>query len=186
DAQPADVLLAAIDLRGEYFKPYPYWNCSTSAPAERLRGDLELLVRIAGEGWCRAAKDISMGGVLGTALMLLECSDVGAIVDLDAIPLPPGTSLDLWLRTFPSFGFLLSVAPAHVEPVRSLFAQRGIACAPIGTCTRERTLRVSRGAEEALLWDLEREPFTGERAHKLRTIPKEIDCARDTVRRALA
>jgi uncharacterized protein len=168
DAEPGDMLLAAIDLRGAYFKTYPYWNCSTNAPSERLRGDLELLVRIADGGLCRAAKDISMGGLLGTALMLLECSDVGASVDLDAIPLPPGISLESWLRTFPSFGFLLSVAPAHAEAVQSLFERRGIACAPIGACKRERTLTIRRQAEAAVLWDLEREPFTGGGAYARR------------------
>jgi uncharacterized protein len=165
DAAPGDVLLAAIDLRGAYFKTYPYWNCSTDAPSERLRGDLELLVQIAGDGLCQAAKDISMGGILGTALMLLECSDVGARIDLDAIPVPRGSALEPWLRTFPSFGFLLSVAPANVAAVQALFVRRGIACAAVGTCTRERTLTVQRAGESAVLWDLEREPFTGGAAH---------------------
>jgi uncharacterized protein len=165
DAEAGDVLLAAIDLRGSYFKTYSYWNCSTGAPHERLRGDLELLVQIAGEELCRAAKDISMGGILGTALMLLECSDVGAEIDLDAIPLPPGVELEAWLRTFPSFGFLLSVAPANALAVQSLFLRRGIACAPVGACTRDRTLTVRRGDETAVLWDIEREPFTGGGAH---------------------
>jgi AIR synthase-related protein len=168
DAKPDDVLLAAIDLRGEHFKAYPYWNCSTGAPPERLREDLQLLVQVADAGLCASAKDISMGGILGTALMLLESSGVGANVDLEAIPHPPGVALEAWLRTFPSFGFVLSIAPGHVEAVRSLFARRGIACAPIGTCTRERALTIRRGAETALLWDLEAEPFTGGGAYALR------------------
>lgn len=187
DAEPGDVLLAAIDLRGEYYKTYPYWNCSTSAPAQRLRDDLEVLVQIAADGSCRAAKDISMGGILGTALMLLECSDVGATIDLDAIPIPPGVTLETWLRTFPSFGFVLSVAPANAPSVQALFARRGIACEPVGACTRERTLTVHRRGESAELWDLEREPFTGAGAYSDANYPvQEIDHARDAIRRALA
>ena len=56
--------------------------------AERLRGDLELLPQLAEDGLCDAAKDISMAGTLGTALMLLECSQVGARIDLDAHSAP--------------------------------------------------------------------------------------------------
>jgi hypothetical protein len=32
DARPGDALMAAVDLRGEWQDPYPYWNASTSAP----------------------------------------------------------------------------------------------------------------------------------------------------------
>src|SRR5690606_1601163 len=28
DAQPGDVLVAAIDLRGAYREPFPHWNCT--------------------------------------------------------------------------------------------------------------------------------------------------------------
>jgi uncharacterized protein len=161
DARPGDVLLAAIDLRGAFFQSHPFWNCSTSAPPERLRGDLDVLVRIADDRLCRAGKDISMGGILGTTLMLLEGSGVGAVVDLDAIPLPQGVSLEQWLPSFPSFGFLLSVAPEQVSAVQDRFVRRGIACAAIGTCTTERMLTIQQGAEAAVLWDLEREAFTG-------------------------
>ena len=78
----------AVDLRGQWQEPYPYWNASTSAPAERLRADLDVLAVLAEEGLCDAAKDISMAGAVGTALMLLECSRVGARLDVDAMPRP--------------------------------------------------------------------------------------------------
>jgi selenophosphate synthetase-related protein len=78
--------VAAIDLRGRFQEPYAYWNASTGAPAERLRADLEVLPGLAEAGLVRAAKDISMAGVIGTALMLLECSGKGAVIDLDAVP----------------------------------------------------------------------------------------------------
>ncbi|MBU2408747.1 MAG: sll0787 family AIR synthase-like protein, partial [Gammaproteobacteria bacterium] len=60
NARPGDVLVMAIDLRGAYEEPFPYWNASTAAPAERLRDDLELLPALAEDGLCDAAKDISM------------------------------------------------------------------------------------------------------------------------------
>lgn len=156
-ARAGQRLLMAVDLRGAFAEPYPFWNASTTAPAGRLRADLELLPALAEEGLCGAAKDISMAGTLGTALMLLECSRVGARIDLDAVPLPPGVPLERWLTAFPSFGYLLAVDEAHVATVQSRFQMRDIACAEIGTIddTRRVSIHAGRGAtaHHALLWN---------------------------------
>jgi AIR synthase-related protein len=161
DAHPGDTLLAAIDLRGAFFEPYPYWNCSTAAPPERLRADLEIMPRMAEDGMCTSAKDISMGGVLGTLLMLMEGSGIGATVQLERIPRPAQAGLERWLTSFPSFGYLLAVAPADATAVCRRFTERGIACAPFGNCTHGAQLVVELGEERELFWDLRRESFTG-------------------------
>ena len=77
DARPGDHLIAAIDLRGRYRDPFPNWEAATDAPSGRLRSDLAILPDIAEARLCVAAKDISQGGIVGTALMLAECSGVG-------------------------------------------------------------------------------------------------------------
>ena len=129
---PATDLLMAVDLRGRFEEPYPFWNASVGAPAVRLRGDLELLPLLAESGLCDAAKDISMAGTLGTALMLLECSQVGARIDLASIPRPVDVPLAHWLTAFPSFGYLLSVRDEYVERVQAQFEARSLACAVSG------------------------------------------------------
>jgi selenophosphate synthetase-related protein len=159
------VLLAAIDLRGAYVRSYDYWNASTGAPAQRLRDDIALLAGIAGDGLCVAAKDISMGGLPGTAAMLGECSGVGLTIDIEAVPRPPGIELERWLRTFPSFGYLLSVRPQFADAVTARFAARDVACAPVGVCTRERRIVLEQHGERATFWDLGAAPFTGAVAH---------------------
>ena len=58
--------VAAIDLRGRYREPFANWDAATDAPPARLRGDIALLQEIADAGLCRAAKDISQGGIVGT------------------------------------------------------------------------------------------------------------------------
>lgn len=158
-ARAGDRLLMAVDLRGQWQEPFPYWNASTEAPAERLRADLELLPAIAEAGLCEAAKDISMAGTLGTTLMLLECSGVGAVVDLDAMPRPEGVSLLRWLTAFPSYGFILSVRPEHVNAVQQRFEARGLACSDVGEVKAVRQLIVQQGHEWALLWNLATQPF---------------------------
>jgi AIR synthase-related protein len=161
DARPGDRLLVAVDLRGRYEEPYPYWNASTQAPAERLRGDLELLPLMAESGLCKAAKDISMAGVLGTLLMLLECSRVGANIDLDSLPRPAGTDSDdawlRWLTAFPSYGFVLSVATRQVPAVLELFARRGLSAAAVGEVILAPQVTLAQGTERALLWDFSSE-----------------------------
>ena len=158
DAAPGDRLLMAVDLRGAYEEPHPYWNAATRAPGERLRADLELLPSLAEAGLCRAAKDISMAGAIGTALMLLECSGVGAVIDVDAIPRPDaavdGAPLLRWLQAFPSYGFVLSVRPNVAAAVTARFHARGIACAAVGEITAAPQVVLRRGDEQALLWDV--------------------------------
>ena len=116
-AQPGDRLVMAIDLRGQMHPKYPFWNAATTTEPNRLRGDLELLPKLAENGLCTAGKDISMGGIIGTTLMLLETSNSGAVLDLDVIPRPPEIPFDRWLVSFPSYGFLLSVHPDRVSTV---------------------------------------------------------------------
>jgi len=178
-ARPGDRLLMAVDLRGAWQAGHPFWNASTSAPAERLRADLALLPEIAEAGLCDAGKDISMAGVLGTLLMLLECSGAGAHVDLARLPLPPGTpgwhetgnaafTAHLrWLSAFPSYGYLLSVRESQAEAVQAVFDSQGIACSDIGTVQPGARLTLQLGDTQTALWDLAAEPFIGAAPHAL-------------------
>jgi selenophosphate synthetase-related protein len=64
--------------------------------------------------------------------MLAETSGVAIEIDLEAIRPPPGVTLERWLKTFPSYGFLLSVARRDVEQTLSLFHARDLHAAVIG------------------------------------------------------
>jgi AIR synthase-related protein len=161
DARPGDRLVAAIDLRGRYREPFPNWEAATDAPSARLRGDVELLPLIAEAGLSRAGKDISQAGLVGTAMMLAECSGVGLTIDLGAVPRPEGVALERWLQSFPSFGYLLSVPPAHLGAVLARFATRGIAAADIGAVTAGTVVEIAQAGERATVWDFARETLIG-------------------------
>jgi AIR synthase-related protein len=161
DAMPGDRLLAAIDLRGRFREPYPFWDASTSASAQRLRDDIELLPLIAEAGLCRAAKDISNAGVVGTALMLLECSGLGATIDVTAIPRPTDVPLLRWLTCFPSFGYLLAVNPSKAAAVMDQFSARDIACADVGVTDASGRVQLSDGTSQVSLWDFASGPLIG-------------------------
>jgi uncharacterized protein len=161
DAVPDDRLVAAIDLRGRYREPFPNWEAATDAPAGRLRGDIELLPLIAEAGLSRAGKDISQAGLVGTGMMLAECSRVGLSIDLAAVPRPEGVPLERWLLSFPSFGYILAVPFVHVAEVIARFATRGIAAADVGAVTAGATVDIADGTDVERIWDFAREPLIG-------------------------
>ncbi|MBC9878880.1 sll0787 family AIR synthase-like protein [Bradyrhizobium sp. INPA01-394B] len=161
DARPGDKLVAAIDLRGRYRDPFANWEAATDAPAERLRGDLEILPSIAEADLALAAKDISQGGIVGTAAMLAECSKVAVTLDVEAIPIPTGSPLERWLLTFPSFGYLLSAKPENVDEILSRFQRRGIAAAAIGDVSAGTSVDISAGSGRATVWDFAAQPLIG-------------------------
>lgn len=161
DALPGDRLIAAIDLRGRYREPFSNWEAATDAPPERLRGDLEVLPAIAEAGLARAAKDISQGGIVGTAAMVAECSGVSLSIDLASIPKPDGVDLERWLLTFPSFGYLLSVRADKVEDTLARFRLRGIAAATIGDVAAGTTVSISDGSQSETIWDFAHSPLIG-------------------------
>ena len=163
NARPGDAVLHAVNLRGEFHPRFPFWDCSAHLSDAELRRDLALLPTIAEAGWCDAARDISMAGILGSMIMLIELSGAGAMVDMAAIPQPPaaGERYFDWLLGFPSYGFILCVRPQHVAAIQALFAEHAISCATIGEVTTERQVVLRRGDEAAQLYDLERESFMG-------------------------
>ena len=162
-AQAGDALLLLTARRGQFHERFPFWNCSDDRTDAELRADLEILPAIAEAGECDAGRDVSMPGVLGSALQFLEGSGVGADIDLGALPFPPesaGRELD-WLLSFPSYAFLLSVAEAAVHRVDARARARGRVCARIGRVVAARRVDLMQGDERARLWDFEHEPFTG-------------------------
>jgi hypothetical protein len=161
DAHPGERLIAAVDLRGRYREPFSNWEAATEAPAARLRGDLDLLPQIAEAGLSRAAKDISQGGIVGTAAMLAECSGVSISIDVPAIPRPEGVDLDRWLLSFPSYGYLLSAVANQVDEVVARFSARGIAAAEIGAVEAGSRVSINDGKTSRTLWDFAEEPLIG-------------------------
>jgi uncharacterized protein len=162
DARPGDVLVVAVDLRGRYREPFSNWDASTGAEASQLRADLDLLPGLAEDGLCVAAKDISQAGIIGTTMMLLECSGVGGVIDINAVPRPTRVMPERWLiSTFPSYGFVFAVAEPALEAVCHRFHARGIACAAVGWCDDSSIVRLREGTRERIAWDFREQELIG-------------------------
>jgi uncharacterized protein len=160
-ARPGQVLLSAVDLRGTFRGSGGNFNAATTAPARQLRAQLAVLPELADAGLVTAGKDVSMAGLCGTLVMLLEASGTGAVLDLGAVPAPADVAPLRWLTAFPSFGFLLAVEPDAVERVCARFDSVGVACAPVGALNDSHRLELQNGAERECYFDLEEEPLTG-------------------------
>ena len=159
DARPGDVLIAATDHRGRYREPFSNWEAATDAPPTRLRGDMEIMAEIAEAGLALAAKDISQGGIVGTAIMLAECSGVGIDIDVSAIPLPDGVDLERWLSTFPSFGYLLSVSVQNADAVVARFTARDLSAAAIGKVVAGSEVAITDGCRRIVVRDHGADPL---------------------------
>jgi uncharacterized protein len=140
---------------------FPFWNAATKAESIRLQENLKILPYLAENNLCTAGKDISMGGIIGTLLMLIEASQCGAILNLDSILYPDNLTLETWLICFPSYGFLLSISPKNLDLVKKQFNQQQIACNVVGQITSNSQLilksqeRLATPAQSAshLFWD---------------------------------
>lgn len=166
DARPGQSVLACIDLGGMYRGDRPHFDGLTSGDsrdARVARARLDVLPQLAEAGLVSAGKDISMAGLVGTLLMLLETSGRGARLDLAAVPAPACAEAEpqRWLESFPSFGYLLSVDPVHVAEVSARFAAVGVTASAIATVDDTRTLEVEYEGESVRYWDLSREALMG-------------------------
>ncbi|MEA2287936.1 MAG: uncharacterized protein QOJ21_3979 [Solirubrobacteraceae bacterium] len=160
-ARPGDVLLAAFSLEGAYLTDDGAFFSSLQARSpDLLRTDGDALVDVAERGLCHAARDVSMPGVAGSLLQMIETAGCGAVLDIDRLPRPAGVALERWLLTFPSFGFLLAAPPSQAEAAQAVFAAHGLACAPCGAFEAGRALRLAAGSSSVEVWDLAREPLT--------------------------
>src|SRR5262252_1165476 len=159
-AAPGQSLVFAACVDGRMRDDFPFFP-SFDERGNRLAGDVRLLAEGASAGWVAAAKDVSMAGLVGSLAMLLECNQLGAALDLDALPVPAGVTLRDWLLCFPCFAFLLCVpAGAESECLRA-FAGRSLAAAVVGALDDTGELRLHAGGRSGVAFDLSRESVTG-------------------------
>jgi AIR synthase-related protein len=161
-ARVGDELWLVADPCGAFHRHYPFWDAATAAPSERLRAQLALLPDLARGGLTHAAKDISMGGIAGTAVMFAEAAGLVLEIDLAALPRPAGVAEETWLTCFPSFGFLLAVDPAAAGRLRERLALAPeLLASPVGRFgVGSPAVLVQRGDQRALLWEGS-DPLTG-------------------------
>lgn len=128
-----DVVSLLADTTGGWRPGYHgrQWDSSSSRRPDELRRMTELPALLRP----RAAKDVSMAGVVGTLGMLAEASGTGAELDVAAVPRPTEAAMGDWLTCFPGYGMLLAdtrpADPGSAAPVTSAACGRLVAGAGV-------------------------------------------------------
>ena len=162
DARADDDLVLISSFRGKLYSGFSFWDSSSHLSGEEALEQLELLPQIAEDGLADTGKDISMAGLIGTTLMLLEGSGKGAEIYVDKIPTPFEVPLKEWLLTFPSFGFVLSVKPDNTPKVEERFMGSGLVCEKIGKVTLDRQVFfVNDAGQRDIFWDFDKQGLIG-------------------------
>lgn len=160
-AESGDDLIIALDLKGRVYRNYLNWDCTSQKSSEEVIRKLEAVRSITEEGLVHAGKDISNPGILGTISMLLECSGMGAKIDLAKIPKASEVGLQDWLNMYPGFGFVFSVRPQYSGLVCQRLADVGATAAVVGKVLEEQQFFVSWGKYSTKLVDFHNQYITG-------------------------
>lgn len=104
-----DRLRVVADLGGGWRPGYlgRQWDSSSHRDA----GELRTMAGLVATNRPRAAKDISMAGLVGTIGMMCEAGGVGAEVEAAAVPRPAGASAGDWMTCFPGYGMITADRP---------------------------------------------------------------------------
>ncbi|HZD43984.1 MAG TPA: methanogenesis marker 2 protein [Methanomicrobiales archaeon] len=161
-ALSGDRVIAAIDLSGRVHPSCALnWDSVTMKTGKQVQAQIGLLKELGEEHLVTAAKDISNPGLLGTLGMLLEVSNRGAVIDLDAIPRPDlkkyGLTFEQWVRMYPGMGFVMTAKEEHADQVCRRFEEVGVTARPIGLVDSSRNLKIDYMGAETSIFDLQKE-----------------------------
>lgn len=156
-AKPGQEIVFAIDLNGSRrSKGWVYcFDSAYGKSPEQVKRLIDAMISIAEKGLASASRDISAPGMLGSLAMLCESSGVGAVVYLDSIPMPRDADLELWLKSYPSFGFILATDSPQ-ECVQTL-RDHGYAASVVGETTSDKRIIIERGSSREVFIDFNKE-----------------------------
>lgn len=161
-ARAGDDLILISNLKGKFISGFKFWDSSSMLEGSEAIKQLEAISETAEDGTADTAKDVSMAGLIGSILMLLESSGKGAVINLDNIPRPFEVPLNEWLLTFPSFGFILSLRPEKTPVVKDKFHEIDLACEIIGKVTAEKSVFfINNESDKELFWDFNKSTLIG-------------------------
>ena len=162
NAKEGDDLLFVSNPNGKFVPGFKFWDSSSMLSEDRALDDLEIIAEIADEGLADSAKDVSMAGLIGSVLMLLESSQKGAVINIDSIPKPCEVALQDWMLAFPSYGFVFSLRPENTPKVKEKFIKRGLSSEIIGNVTGDMKIEfINKENQKEIFWDLLKTPYIG-------------------------
>lgn len=162
-ARAGDDLVMVMDTDGHYPASVPYaWETTLSKDPKLVREQMNVAASVGEDHLVHAGKDLSNPGALGTAGMMLETSEKGAVIDISAIP-RPDVCPDLihWLLAYQGCGFVYSCDPSCSGEVIDRFAKAGCRGAVVGKVTEGPAVEIEYEGERRVLFDFSKDIITG-------------------------
>ncbi|OBF13713.1 MSMEG_0567/sll0787 family protein [Mycobacterium sp. ACS4331] len=129
-----DRVRLTVDTTGRWRPGYSgrQWD-STST---RSSADLAAMTTLVARATPRAAKDVSMAGIVGTLGMMVEACGTGAELEVSAVPRPADAAVGDWLTCFPGYAMLTA------GPQAPTAAPHGVVSAECGFLTSDLGVRL--------------------------------------------
>lgn len=158
-ANVGDKVLVAIDLDGKPHDEFVLnWDTTYHKSPKLVQDQIYVMNKIAEEELPSAGKDISNPGILGTLEMLLEASSCGATVSLESIPRNPEIPWDIWLKSYPGSGFVLTAKEENCQNIIEQLKKYSIETKIVGEVIKEKTLYLTSGNEKLVLFKQDENP----------------------------
>ncbi len=161
-AQPGDDIVFVIDTDGYYSEGLPYAFITTIDKSDEIvRAQMEAVCEVGRRHLAHSCKDMSNPGAIGTLGMMLESSRVGAVVDIERVPMPNGVDPISWHLTYQGCGFCFACPPENSREIIGIFSEVGCEGAVVGSIDDSRQLKLVEGSEERVLFDFSKDIITG-------------------------
>ena len=161
-AQVGDIIIVGIDLDGKPHSKFPLnWDTTTMKSPEMVQEQIKVMNRIASKHLVTAGRDISNPGTLGTLGMLLESSNVGAVIDVEKIPRNDIVDWDDWLKLYPGSGFVLTAEEKNADECLKLLEDVNITSNIIGTIIEDKKLYLTYKNQKKVLFNFDEDKIMG-------------------------
>ncbi len=162
-AEPGDDIVFVMDVDGIFPENLHYaWVTTLDKDPKLVRDQMEAAAVVADLKLVHAGKDLSNPGSIGTLGMMLECSEMGGVVDIDKIPVPKNCSdLIRWLLCYQGCGFVYACPPENSAKILEIFKEVNCQGAVVGKVTDTKKLELVMGDEKGIVFDFNKDIITG-------------------------
>ena len=154
DAKVGEKVIIAIDLDGKPHEMFALnWDTTYDKDSKLVQDQITAVQYLAENDLVKAGKDISNPGILGTLEMLLEASGVGAIVNLEDIPINNEIPWNNWLKSYPGSGFVFTAKEENCDKIIGYLKEYSIEANVVGEIIAEKSLFVTYNDEQFELFN---------------------------------
>jgi len=149
-----DDVILAVDFMGKIPNVSKfYWDTVTFKQSEEVLFRRRAMNTIAQQHLANSAKDISNAGIFGTILQLIKYSNVGALININKITIPPflineGYDLETYIKMYLTTSYILSAPEDKSEDILKVFEKHQMDAMVIGKIIKDEfLLKISDGKE---------------------------------------